>query len=287
MESGRVNAAEMPNTQAVTRAPELVAAAACYAAALLCCAGSWRALLPTHLCLRDALSRYGVGSLANTVLPVRLGDGVRVSLFARVVPGGVLAVVGAVAAVGALRWLTLAPISVAATQHTHLPKIGLVLSLLPAGIAMLLARRGHVVLRRSACFSAALWIGGVVGTRVLAATAVALAFGVHDPVAAALLVVPALELAGVVSITPANIGLAGGAAAFAFHAHGASAATALAAGFALHAIETGTALAVGVASAVSLARYSPEITFRSAWRTFAGRGAKERLVANDCPAPTA
>jgi hypothetical protein len=76
----------------------LAGAAACYAAALLCCAGSRRPLLPARLGLRDSLARYGAGSLANTVLPARLGDGVRVGLFARVVPGGTLKVVGAAAA---------------------------------------------------------------------------------------------------------------------------------------------------------------------------------------------
>jgi uncharacterized membrane protein YbhN (UPF0104 family) len=267
-----MNARRLPKTAAVmTRAPELAAAAACYAAALLCCAGSWRALLPTRLRLVDAFSRYGVGSLANTVLPARLGDGVRVSLFARVVPGGALAVVGSVAAVGALRWLALTPISIAATEHTRLPRGGVAFALVPVVVAALLARRGHLVLRRSACAAATMWIAGVVATRVLAATAIALAFGVGHPVAAALLVVPALELAGVIAIAPANLGIAGGAAALAFHAHGASPGTALAAGFALHAVETGTALAVGAASAVSLVRYSPAATFRSAWRTMRSR----------------
>ena len=44
------------------------------------------------------------------------------------------------------------------------------------------------------------------------------ALGIPHPLAAALLVVPALELAGVVPLTPANVGIAGGAAAVAFHA---------------------------------------------------------------------
>ena len=42
----------------------------------------------------------------------------------------------------------------------------------------------------------------------------------RHPLAAALLVVPALELAGVVPLMPANVGIAGGAAAVAFHAGG-------------------------------------------------------------------
>lgn len=282
-----MNRCETPKRPVVTRAPELAAAAACYAAALVCCAGSWRALLPTRLRLADALSRYGVGSLANTLLPARLGDGVRVGLFARVVPGGALAVVGAVAAVGTVRWLALTPLGVVAGEDAHLPVAGILVVLVPAAIAFVLAKRGHLAAGRAAYAAASCWIVGVVALRVLAATWIAAAFGVADPLAAALIVVPTLELAGVVSLAPANLGIAGGAAALAFHAHGATTGTAVAAGFALHAVETGTALAIGVASAVSLVRYSPPMTFRSMVRTLAGRGANERSVANDCPVPTA
>jgi hypothetical protein len=271
----------------VTRAPELAAAAACYAAALLCCAGSWRALLPTRLRLVDALSRYGVGSLANTLLPARLGDGVRVGLFARVVPGGALAVVGAVAAVGTVRWLTLAPLGVAGTADLHVPVEAAALVLVPPAIALVLVRRGHFVVRGRACAAASVWICGVVAARVVAAASIAAAFGMPHPFAAAVLVVPALELAGVISVAPANLGIAGGAAALAFHAHVAATSTAVAAGFALHAVETGTALAIGLASAVSLFRYRPAMILRSARLTFAGRGANDSSLANDCPAPTA
>jgi hypothetical protein len=66
--------------------------------------------------------------------------------------------------------------------------------------------------------------------------------------------VPALELAGIVPLTPANAGVAGGAAAVAFHAGGAPMHAALAAGFVVHAVETGTSLAIGSASAVALLR---------------------------------
>jgi hypothetical protein len=67
----------------------LALAGTCYAAALVCCAGGWRALLPASLPLYDAVARYGVGSLANTFLPGRAGDAIRIGLFGRVVPGGV------------------------------------------------------------------------------------------------------------------------------------------------------------------------------------------------------
>src|SRR5262245_49161512 len=86
---------------------QLMLGGACYAAVLLCSAGSWRTLLPGRMRLHDAVARYGAGSLANTFLPGRAGDAIRVGLFGRVVPGGVLAVAGAMAAVGAMRWLAI------------------------------------------------------------------------------------------------------------------------------------------------------------------------------------
>lgn len=80
------------------------------------------------------------------------------------------------------------------------------------------------------------------------------ALGVSHPLTAALLVVPALELAGIVPLTPANVGIAGGAAALAFHAHGLPMHAALAAGLALHGIETGVGLLVGVLCTAALLR---------------------------------
>jgi hypothetical protein len=203
---------------------ELALAGTCYAAALLCCAGSWRSLLPAPLRLHDALARYGVGSLANTFLPGRAGDAVRLGLFGRVVPGGVLTVAGAVAAVGATRWLAIVPL-------------------------------------------------GIVGT--------ASAFGVPHPLVAALLVVPALELAGVIPLTPANVGVAGGAAALAFHTQGMPMRDALAAGMALHAVETAAGIVVGAGSAVALFRgrgAAPEIRCQTGAWTWT-------LASPPCPRP--
>ena len=281
------------------RVPELAAAAACYAAALVCCAGSWRALLP-QVRLRDAIPRYGVGSLANTLLPARAGDAVRVGLFARAVPGGALAVVGAVAVAGMARWLAMTPLGVAGTVDSGLPPLALLAGgvvALPLPIAYALAGRGSVRASRllaplrsaghAELRSVGAWVTGILAARVVAAAAVAEAFGIAHPLAAAFLVVPALELAGVVPLTPANIGVAGGAAALAFHAHGADMKTALAAGLTLHTVETVTSVAIGAASAVRLVGYRPAMTFWSAFRTLCGSGANESCAANDCPSPIA
>jgi hypothetical protein len=100
------------------------------------------------------------------------------------------------------------------------------------------------------------WVGGTVLARIAGAALVGAAFGVDNPLGAALLVVPALELACVLPLTPANVGIAGGATALAFHAHGVDMRHALAIGFALHAVETVTSVVVGALGGAALLRRS-------------------------------
>src|SRR5579862_3292753 len=113
-----------------------VAAGVCFAAALACSAGGWRALLPRGMSLVDACARFGCGSLGNTFLPVRGGDVVRMTLFGRVVPGGMLAVAGAVATFSVARWLTLVPLA-----ETSLPPEALVVPAVALAVAIVLARK--------------------------------------------------------------------------------------------------------------------------------------------------
>ena len=248
---------------------ELGVAGACFGAAVACSAASWRAMLGPRLGFGDACARYGVGSLANTFLPGRAGDAVRIGLFGRVAPGGPLSVAGAVAGVGAVRWLALLPLAIAGVLGSGLPRLalaGAALALLPLPLVWLLARRGStraraVLLplrqaRRSTYAAVFAWVAGTLAARVTAAATTSFALGIAHPLATALVVVPALEVAGLVPLTPANVGVAGGAAAVAFHAHGVSMHTALATGFVLHAVETCAGLAFGVGSALALARTS-------------------------------
>jgi hypothetical protein len=230
---------------------ELVLSGCCFAVALACSAASWRAMLGGGIRFPDACARYGAGSLANTFLPGRAGDVIRLGLFGRVVPGGTLAVAGAVAAVGAARWVVLLPLGIPGAVDDGLP-VGAValagLAVAPLLVAWLCARGGSRragallaplrVANRATFAALAIWVGGTLVARIAAASLAGGALGVPHPVAAALLVVPALELAGIVPLTPANVGVAGGAAAFAFHANGLAAGEAVAAGFALHGVET-------------------------------------------------
>jgi uncharacterized membrane protein YbhN (UPF0104 family) len=248
---------------------ELVLAGCCFAAGVACSAASWRTLIGRTVSLGDACARYGTGSLVNTFVPARAGDAVRLGLFGRVAPGGLLAATGVAAAVGTARWLTVVPLAIGGTAAARLqvPPIALAAAgaaALPLAAAWLLACRGS---RRAAALLAPLrgagtrclatlfaWVAGTIGARIAAATLAAAALGVPRPLTAALLVVPALELAGIVPLTPANVGVAGGAAALAFHAHGVPLHAALAAGLALHAVETVTGFAFGALGAAAVLR---------------------------------
>src|SRR5579862_5852803 len=239
-----------------------VAAGVCFAAALACSAGGWRALLPRGMSLVDACARFGCGSLGNTFLPVRGGDVVRLSLFGRVVPGGMLAVAGAVATFSAdternerqppgdAEGRHRAGDGEHAARDDAAPGIAL-------AVAVIVARRAKCRPTRSAYVATAGFAAGTLGARVAGVTLVGVSLGVPHALAAALLVVPALELAGVVSVTPANIGVAEGAGALAFHADGLAMGHALAAGLILHAVETGAGITFGCAGAGLLLRRSP------------------------------
>ena len=84
--------------------------------------------------------------------------------------------------------------------------------------------------------------------RIAAATGIAAAFGVDQPLVAALLIIPALDLAGILPLTPGNVGVASAAVAFALKAHGVGSDVALSAGIAFGAVETLTTLALGCGS---------------------------------------
>ena len=72
------------------------------------------------------------------------------------------------------------------------------------------------------------WVALSLGGKVLAAAAVGSALGIHGPIAAALVIVPALEVTGLVPLTPGGVGITSGAVAVVFHTHGTTFASALA-----------------------------------------------------------
>ncbi|TMM16721.1 MAG: hypothetical protein E6F98_00815 [Actinobacteria bacterium] len=235
----------------------LVLAGVCFAAALAFSAGGWRALLPDGVSVVQACARFGCGSLANTVLPLHGGNVLRINLFGRIVPGGMLAVAGAVAVFSTARWLTLLPLA-----GTALPPEALLVPAAGLATAVVLARRHRAspwMYAQSLVFAA-----GSLGARIVGVMLVT------GSLSAALLVVPALELAGTISVTPANIGIAEGAAAVALHAHGLPMGRAMTTAIVLHAVETAGSVAFGGAGAGILLRRSPLlhrfVTIRPTWR---------------------
>lgn len=74
------------------------------------------------------------------------------------------------------------------------------------------------------------------------------------------MIVPALDIVGILPLTPANIGVTSGTVAMVFRAHGISFANGLAAGIAFHAVETAVGILFGLGSMVWLAPYrSPAV----------------------------
>jgi hypothetical protein len=116
--------------------------------------------------------------------------------------------------------------------------------------------------RPAAAIELIAWVGACTAATILASACVGAALGVPHPVAAALVIVPAMELAKMLPITPGNVGLTSAAVAVALHAHGVPGEAAVAAGITLHAVETVVGLGFGAAGALSLA---PAVQRPLAW----------------------
>ncbi len=228
---------------------------------------AWRAALRacgTRCGPVDAVARYGVGSLANAVLPARVGGVIRIALFSRLVhgEGAVWTTGGAAAVAGLARALWLGALVAAASTTGVLPTwpafaliaagcVGIGVALVAvrtrfrARAAHVLDAFGALVARPRAAASVVLCVGLAIAARIAAASALALAFGVERPLAAGLLAVAAIELAAILPISAGGAGMAGGAVAFALAAHGVSGGIAFSAGMAFAGVETATAVVVG------------------------------------------
>jgi uncharacterized membrane protein YbhN (UPF0104 family) len=243
--------------------------------ALLGNAGSWRSAIRMcggALSLGDANARFGIGSVVNTFVPARAGDAVRIALFARALPhrDRLWTTGGAFAALSAARALVLAAVVVcgAAAGAVPLWPVAVLLAMvgLAAGVAVFARGRraqthvSHVLdafralgrdplsgLRLSA------WISLAMVGQIFAGAAIASSLGVTNPFSAALLIILALDVAGLVPITPGNVGVTSGAIAMALQAHGVAATPALSTGIAFHAVETATSLVYGIGGALYLA----------------------------------
>jgi uncharacterized membrane protein YbhN (UPF0104 family) len=258
----------------------LWAAGGSFALALVCSAFAWHSALGLcggNIGRLEAGACYGVGSLVNALLPGHAGEAVRIALFSRGLGGSerLWVASGIPAAVGAVRALLLAVLIFAAAGSGLLPA-WTALALAGVGCAAVVVSAwaarwksgthglAHVfdvfrAVGRSPSAAAPLvgWMVCAVGARVLAVAAVVAALGVRAPIAASLVIIPALSVAAFASLTPAGIGVTSGAVALVLHARGLDVTTALAAGIALNAVETAAGLTLGIASGLLLAFPSP------------------------------
>jgi uncharacterized membrane protein YbhN (UPF0104 family) len=243
-----------------------------FALAVLAGAGSWRCAIGIcggRLGLADAAARFGAGSLVNTFVPARAGDIVRIALFSRALPndGRVWTAGGAFAALGAARALALGALVTGGAAAGVIPAWPLLvaLGLVAVGVVAAVAARktGLHVLdafrelgrdRRAAARLVA-WIALSTAGRLTAATSVCAALGIRQPVAAAVVILLALDVASLIPITPGNIGVTSATVAAALHAQGTSFTNGLAAGIAFHAVEIAVGLMFGLASVLWLAPF--------------------------------
>jgi len=251
----------------------LWAAAFAFAGTSACGALAWRAALRaggTPLPAGDATARYCVGTGVNAIAPAHLGSAVRVALFGRVTNGGCWAVGGAAAAVGVTRVVWLGCLLAVGSVSGVLPSWPLLVigAIIAAAVAATtLSGRARLPLRVEQCLAAlhglarsprdllivSGWALAGAAVKIAAAAAIVTALGIDHPLRAALIVVPSVELAAVLPITPGNVGVASAAVAFALGAQGVPSAVALSAGVAFGAVELLTAMVVGAAGALGLA----------------------------------
>ncbi|HYZ77273.1 MAG TPA: lysylphosphatidylglycerol synthase domain-containing protein [Gaiellaceae bacterium] len=257
----------------------LWAAAAGLFAALLCNAWVWRSailLVGGRIDRARAVACYGVGSLVNTATPARIGDAARIALFSRAFEAGsdrYWKTGGVFGAIGAARALVLGVLVLVASVLGALPRWPLLVLggfVLAALVAAFLARSrrphrhvAHVLdafrtLWRSPLGGARIvgWVSAATAARVGGAAAIAAALGVSHPLLAAAIIVPALDLATLVPLTPGNVGVVSGAVAVTLQTRGVDLTKALTTGIALHAIETAVSIVVGAAGALYLARFA-------------------------------
>jgi len=226
--------------------------------ALAASAGTWRAALSAAgggIRYRDAWGCYGLGSLANVVLPARLGDAVRIGLFATRVEhpdrrwlcaGAFLTVAAARAAVYTLTCGAAAAAGTLPAWTLAAPAALVAIALVGAAARPRRLRRlrvGEITPTRGTVLLG--WAALAAGSRLLAATCVFAALDVHAPFRSALIGLAALAVAGTLPIAPGGLGVAGAGMALALQQSGTPGPTALAAAVAFHAVETLATVAFG------------------------------------------
>jgi uncharacterized membrane protein YbhN (UPF0104 family) len=240
--------------------PWLAASFLAFLGAFGCTVGAWRSALAAagaRLCPKQAAARLGIGSMVNAFTPAKLGDAVKITLCARAIdsPDRMWTAGGTYAALAAARSLTLAGLVVAASATHALPiwpvfllvgtAAGVALAAVASTrfrshhrIASLLAGVSSLATDRRALRGVALWTIGMQVCRLGGTVAVVFAFGLPHPLLAALVILPALDLAGAVPVTPGSFGVGSGAVAVALTSRGIGMTDSFATGLAIQGVET-------------------------------------------------
>ena len=251
-------------------------AAAAFLSSLLASASAWRGafgLCGARLTRFDAAARYALASLVNGISPVRVGSALRLALFAQALPGEDRAwrTGGAFGVIGAARSLVFALVIVVAAALGAVPLWPVMLLaafVVVTGVVAFAARdrtpRTHVAhlidafreIGRSPVGGARIvgWVALSTMARFGGAAAIAASLGVHSPVSAALIILPALDVAGLIPLS-GNVGVTSGAVAVALEAHGIDVTQALTTGLAFHAVETAAGIAGGLGGLLFLVRF--------------------------------
>ena len=250
--------------------------------AFACTVGAWRSALSAagaRLCPKQAAARLGIGSMVNAFTPAKIGDAVKITLCARAIdaPDRMWTATGTYTALAAARSLTLAGLVVAASATHALPIWPVFVLVGSAGVIALVAvastrfRSHHRIASflagiaalskdRSALRGVALWTIGMQLFRLAGTLAVVYAFGLPHPLLAALVILPALDLAGTVPLTPGSFGIGGGAVAVALASRGIGMTDALATGLAIQGVETLVSVTCGSLGLAYLMQPSERVT---------------------------
>lgn len=256
--------------------PWLLLAAFGFLAAFVCTVGAWHAALTNagaRICPRRAAASLGIGSMVNSFAPAKLGDAVKVTLCSRAIdaPGRLWTASGAYVALTATRSLTLAALVIVASATGAMP-VWPVFILVGGAVAIGLAAafstrlRSHFriaqvlggisSLARSPRTLAvvATWTVGMQLARIAGTFGVVVALGLPHPLLAALVILPALDVAGAIPLTPGSIGIGSGAVAVVLASRGIGMTQALAVGLAIQTVETLVSVSCGTAGVLYLVR---------------------------------
>jgi uncharacterized membrane protein YbhN (UPF0104 family) len=261
--------------------PWLAGSFLAFLGAFVCTVGAWRSALSAagaHLCPRQAAARLGIGSMVNAFTPAKLGDAVKITLCARAIdaPDRMWTATGTYTALAAARSLTLAGLVVAASATHALPIWPVFLLVGSAAVVAVVAvastrfRSHHRIASflagvaalakdRRALRGVALWTIGMQLFRLAGTVAAVVAFGLPHPLLAALVILPALDLAGTVPLTPGSFGIGGGAVAVALASRGIGMTDALATGLAIQGVETVVSVTCGTLGLAYLVQPSERV----------------------------